>query len=116
VLRGGDVQLLGSDIQDWTITFVHTGLDSRIGERLRRVRRHVADEEMFLANYADALTDAPLDRMVEQFRASDAVGPLPAARAGSCGRQHRRPRAFVDAVDLPWASHDTRGWWPGGGR
>ena len=58
VLRGGQVELLGSDVQDWTITFVHTGLDSPIGERLRRVRRHVEQEEMFLANYADVLTDA----------------------------------------------------------
>jgi glucose-1-phosphate cytidylyltransferase len=76
VLRGGGVDLLGSDIQDWTITFVHTGLDSPIGERLRRVRGHVEGEEMFLANYADVLTDAPLDRMIDRFRRSDAVGGL----------------------------------------
>lgn len=76
VLRDGDVELLGSDIRDWTITFVHTGVDSAIGERLRRVRRHVADEEMFLANYADVLTDAPLDEMVTRFRRSDAVAAL----------------------------------------
>jgi glucose-1-phosphate cytidylyltransferase len=76
VLRGGDVELLGSDISDWTITFVHTGLDSPIGERLRRVRHLVENEEMFLANYADVLTDAPLDRMVAKFQASDAVGGL----------------------------------------
>jgi glucose-1-phosphate cytidylyltransferase len=76
VLRGGDVHLLGSDISDWTITFVHTGVDSPIGERLRRVRQHVAGEEMFLANYADVLTDLPLDRMVDKFRRSDAVGAL----------------------------------------
>jgi glucose-1-phosphate cytidylyltransferase len=76
VLRGTDVELLGSDIKDWTITFAHTGLDSPIGERLRRVRKHVEGEEMFLANYADVLTDAPLDRMIDRFRASTAVGGL----------------------------------------
>ncbi|MCX6467409.1 MAG: glucose-1-phosphate cytidylyltransferase [Pseudonocardiales bacterium] len=76
VLRGDAVELLGSDIGDWTITFVHTGLDSPIGERLRRVRSHVADEEIFLANYADVLTDAPLDEMVARFRRSDAVAAL----------------------------------------
>ncbi|TQM04251.1 glucose-1-phosphate cytidylyltransferase [Pseudonocardia kunmingensis] len=76
VLRGGDVQLLGSDISDWTITFVHTGVDSPIGERLRRVRRHVEGEEMFLANYADVLTDLPLDSMIDRFRRSSAVGAL----------------------------------------
>ena len=72
VLRHGDVELLSSDISDWTVTFAHTGLESPIGERLRRVRDHLDGEEMFLANYADVLTDAPLDRMVDTFAASDA--------------------------------------------
>ena len=76
VLHEGGVELLGSDIKDWTITFAHTGLDSPIGERLRRVRKHVEGEEMFLANYADVLTNAPLDSMIDRFRASDKVGAL----------------------------------------
>ncbi|MGH3932906.1 MAG: sugar phosphate nucleotidyltransferase [Pseudonocardiaceae bacterium] len=76
VIRGGKVELLSSDISDWKITFVHTGLDSPIGERLRRVREYVADEEMFLANYADVLTDAPLDEMISRFDASDAAASL----------------------------------------
>lgn len=75
-LHHGEIELLGGDIQDWDITFVHTGLDSPIGERLRRVKALVKDEEMFHANYADVLTDAPLDEMVSQFGASDAVGQL----------------------------------------
>jgi glucose-1-phosphate cytidylyltransferase len=78
VLRGGEVELLSTDIRDWTITFVHTGLDSPIGERLRRVREHVEGEEMFLANYADVLTDLPLDDMIDTFKAGDAVGALAA--------------------------------------
>ena len=76
VLHQGEVELMGSDIKDWTITFAHTGLDSPIGERLRRVRKHVEGEEMFLANYADVLTNAPLDSMIDRFRASDKVGAL----------------------------------------
>src|ERR1700747_376669 len=52
--RGGrPTELFKTDISDWRITFVDTGLHSEIGERLRRVRRFVQDEEMFLANYAD---------------------------------------------------------------
>ncbi len=77
VLQGGQMELLGSDIQDWTITFVHTGLDSPIGERLRRVRALVQDEEMFFANYADVLTDMPLNAMLQEFVDSpDKVGAL----------------------------------------
>ncbi|MGH3627811.1 MAG: glucose-1-phosphate cytidylyltransferase [Sciscionella sp.] len=72
VLRGGEVQMLSTDIADWSITFVHTGIDSPIGERLRRAREHLEDEQMFLANYADVLTDAPLDDMVSRFSITDA--------------------------------------------
>jgi len=79
VLNGngsGDVELFRTDISDWRITFVDTGLSSEIGERLRRVRRFVQDEEMFLANYADVFTDAPLPDMVSRFAGSDAVVSL----------------------------------------
>src|ERR1700754_1420710 len=36
---GGQVELFKTDISDWKIPFVDTGLHSAIGERLRRVRR-----------------------------------------------------------------------------
>jgi glucose-1-phosphate cytidylyltransferase len=71
-----NIKLFKTDISDWQITFVDTGLHSEIGERLRRVHRFVEDEEIFLANYADVLTDAPLPDMLSQFTASDAVASL----------------------------------------
>lgn len=72
VIRKGDVELLASDIADWTISFVQTGIASPIGERLRRVRDHLDGDDMFLANYADVLTDAPLPEIIERFESSDA--------------------------------------------
>jgi glucose-1-phosphate cytidylyltransferase len=71
-----EVKLFGTDISYWRITFVDTGLNSPIGERLRRVRRFVEDEPMFMANYADLLTDAPLPDIIPRFEASDAVASL----------------------------------------
>ena len=73
---GRQIELLGSDIQDWRITFADTGLDTTIGERLSLVRRHLEGEELFLANYGDTLTDAPLDRIVAEARSSGAVATL----------------------------------------
>lgn len=75
---GREVELLKSDLADWRITFVDTGLHSSIGERLRRVRTHLEDDEFFLANYADVLSDIPLPDVVDQFRASGAVASLTA--------------------------------------
>jgi glucose-1-phosphate cytidylyltransferase len=66
--RGGrDVQMFATDITEWTITFIDTGRHATVGERLMRVRKYVEDEPMFLANYADTLTDAPLPEMVTRF-------------------------------------------------
>ncbi|HEY7596060.1 MAG TPA: glucose-1-phosphate cytidylyltransferase, partial [Actinophytocola sp.] len=71
VLRQGRTELLSTDIADWTITFAETGIESPIGERLRRVRHYLDGDEMFLANYADVLTDAPLPEMIDRFKNAD---------------------------------------------
>jgi glucose-1-phosphate cytidylyltransferase len=73
VLSGGGkgLHMLNSDIQDWKITFVDTGLTSNIGQRFRAVEKHLAGEEMFLANYSDGLTDLPLDRYINNFMRHD---------------------------------------------
>src|SRR5215471_8658844 len=62
---GKNVELLGSDIDDWNITFVDTGLTSNIGQRLKAVRRQLEGEEMFLANYTDGLSDVPLPNVID---------------------------------------------------
>jgi glucose-1-phosphate cytidylyltransferase len=64
---GQSIELMKRDIQNWRITFVDTGLNSNIGQRLKSVEKLLAGEEAFLANYADGLTDAPLDKMLDHF-------------------------------------------------
>lgn len=72
VLKGNEEAptLLHQDIHEWNITFVDTGYSSSIGERLRRVRRYIGDDEMFLANYSDNLTDFHLPSLVEDMNNS----------------------------------------------
>jgi glucose-1-phosphate cytidylyltransferase len=73
---GRTVELLSSDISDWRITFADTGFETPIGERLRRVREYIGDDEVFLANYGDVLTDAPMNELIDNFLETDAVGSL----------------------------------------
>jgi len=65
---GKDIQLQNSDIHDWKITFVDTGLNANIGMRLMQVKRYLKNEEMFLANYSDGLTDLHLPTMIDWFK------------------------------------------------
>ena len=65
--------MANSDIDDWTIRFVDTGLQANIGMRLKAAQEHLDGDEIFMANYSDGLTDLPLDSYVENFQKRDKV-------------------------------------------
>jgi glucose-1-phosphate cytidylyltransferase len=64
---GKKVELFNSDISDWRITFVDTGVNANIGERLKAVEKYLLGDDLFLANYSDGLTDLPLTEQLEHF-------------------------------------------------
>jgi len=97
---GKKVELLASDIHDWRITFVDTGLYSNIGQRLSLVKPFLEGEEMFLANYGDGLSDVPLPETIEFCRAQSATACFvgvarPAASTWWRRRTGDGSRAFV---------------------
>jgi glucose-1-phosphate cytidylyltransferase len=79
--RGGkDIRLSNTDIDDWNITFVDTGLNSNIGQRLKAVQPYLDGEETFLANYTDGLTNFPLPDLIDEFLSRDAVATFLSVR------------------------------------
>jgi glucose-1-phosphate cytidylyltransferase len=64
---GEKIDILGEQPPDWKVTLVDTGMWRNIGQRLLAVRHLVENEEIFLANYSDGLSDAPLPEMIDQF-------------------------------------------------
>ena len=78
---GKKIELYSSDIQDWHITFVETGLHSNIGQRLVRVKKFLGQDEIFLANYSDGLSDLPLNAMIDEFRAKQLVASFATVRS-----------------------------------
>jgi len=74
VLQAGELRLLASDMEDWKITFLDTGIQATIGERLLAARPYIGDDEVFLATYGDGLTDAPLDEMVDRLVTNGKTG------------------------------------------
>jgi len=84
VLKGNgqnNVHLLSTDIHDWTITFVDTGLKSNIGQRLVAAKHYLEEDEYFLASYSDGLIDLPLnlaiDHAIENGRIANFVSVKP---------------------------------------
>ena len=95
---GRHIELHTSDIHDWRITFVDTGLHANIADRLVSVRKYLQGEPVFLANYADGLSDIPLDKMIADFHSKAAV----ASFAGVTGWHSFHT---VAATDEGWATH-----------
>ena len=65
---GKNLELISSDIEDWRITFVYTGINANVGQRLKAVEKYLEGEKEFLANYSDGLTDLPLPQQLAHFR------------------------------------------------
>lgn len=70
---GKSIHLHTSDIEDWNITFVDTGLNSNIGQRLVAVKPYLDGEDVFLANYADGLSDLDLNLYLDHFYQQDKI-------------------------------------------
>src|SRR5690349_22944711 len=72
---GKKIHFLSRDIDDWEITFVETGANATIGERLKAVEPYLEGEEVFLANYTDGLSDFHLPTLTDEFiRQGDKIG------------------------------------------
>lgn len=64
---GKSLQLFNSDIDTWKITFADTGMSANIGQRLKAVEKYLTNDEIFLANYSDGLTNVSLNQQIDQF-------------------------------------------------
>lgn len=106
VLRGNEAspQLLSTDIQDWTITLVDTGMSANIGERLMEVREHLEGEEIFLANYSDGLTDLPLPGLIAGLEQQNMVASFVSVRPNQTFHV-----VNTDADDVVSSIEDIRG-------
>jgi glucose-1-phosphate cytidylyltransferase len=70
---GKNIELLNTDIQDWKIHFVNTGMQSNIAQRLKAVQKVLKGEDEFLANYSDGLTDLHLPDLIDYFHKKDKI-------------------------------------------
>jgi glucose-1-phosphate cytidylyltransferase len=107
-----NVEVLGANPPDWRITLVDTGIWRNIGERLLAVRHLLRNEEYFLANYSDGLTDAPLPDMIDRLKRTGKVGCFIAVRPSF--NFHLVEFDSAGGVSRLCSSHETQMWINGG--
>jgi glucose-1-phosphate cytidylyltransferase len=77
---GKNLKLKTCDITDWTIHFVDTGLYANVGQRLKAIEPYIEGDPVFMANYADGLTDFNLAAMVDLFQTSGKIASFICAK------------------------------------
>lgn len=64
-----------NDCEDFKITFVETGLDTLTGERVRRLKKYIGDED-FMVTYGDGVADININKLVAFHRAQNSIGTI----------------------------------------
>ena len=96
---GQKLELLTRDIYDWKITFVDTGLNANVGQRLLAVKDYLKGEELFLANYTDGLTDLPLPKQIDHFAKHGKMASFLCVKPNlTCHFVHMRANGLVHQI------------------
>jgi glucose-1-phosphate cytidylyltransferase len=71
---------------DWRVTLADTGLESMTGDRVRKVRRYLENEENFFLTYGDGVSNVDLDALLafhkDHGRVLTVTGVRPPGRFG----------------------------------
>lgn len=53
-----------TNIEDWSITFADTGLETMTGARIKNIEKYI-DDDIFLLTYGDGLSDINIDKLIQ---------------------------------------------------
>jgi len=77
-----------SEIDDFKITFVDTGLDTQVGERILKCQKYIPEEDdYFMLTYGDGVSDINVKKLVDFSKKQKTIGTIsgihPRSRYGS---------------------------------
>lgn len=74
-MKNNGAHFLQDGKENFTITFVETGLESLTGERILRVRSYITDDE-FMVTYGDGVGDIAIDDLIAFHRKQKTIGTV----------------------------------------
>ena len=99
-------------LHDWNITFVHTGLDSATGSRLKQVEKYITDDTFFVT-YGDGVADVNIHTLLDFHLSHGKVGTVtsvrPSTRFGNLQLDHG---GLITSFEKKKMLHE--GWMDGG--
>lgn len=81
--KSNEIVFHNNDCDDFKITFVETGLKSLTGERVRRVKEYLGDDENFMLTYGDGVADINIKDLVNFHIKQDTKGTVSGVKPGT---------------------------------
>lgn len=110
-LKGGQITFHDSEIEDWSVQLVDTGLNTMTGGRLKRLAAHLGGET-FCMTYGDGVSNVDIQALVAFHRAQGCLATVtavrPPARFGGLAFEGDRVVEFVEKPQI------GEGWINGG--
>ncbi|HEX7480337.1 MAG TPA: glucose-1-phosphate cytidylyltransferase [Polyangiales bacterium] len=69
--------------QDYRVTLAETGLNSQTGGRVKRLQRHIGDDDTFLLTYGDGLADVDLRAVLDFHKKHGKLATVTGVRVAS---------------------------------
>lgn len=111
-VKGNKVQVHNSTAEDFKVTLVDTGLNTKTAGRLKRIQQHVGKED-FILTYGDGLADIDLAQLVSFHNSHNKVATVTAIQPiGRFGVLHVNGDSSVEVFKEKIKGDD--GWINGG--
>jgi len=67
-------------MEDWRITLVETGLQSMTGDRVRNIKKYIADDDVFMMTYGDGLSDIDIPALLDFHKGHGKIATVTGVR------------------------------------
>lgn len=110
-LRTGDLETHQTELEDWRVTLVQTGLSSMTGGRVKRLKRFIGNET-FMLTYGDGVSNVDLGAALRFHKSHGKMVTVtavhPGARFGELGISDDKVTSFQEKPQM------GQGWINGG--
>lgn len=77
--KDNEITFHNNDCDNFKITFVETGLETLTGERIKRLKDYVGDED-FMVTYGDGVADIDINKLVAFHKTQNTIGTITGVR------------------------------------
>ena len=78
-MKDNKMKVLKNNAEPWTITLIDTGSNSMTGERLKRVSKHLQDDEDFCLTYGDGVSNVNISKLIDFHKSHSKEATVTAA-------------------------------------